>query len=192
MIYHDLIVVGGGPAGLALASAAYDTGVTDTLILEKEASLGGRLRPDSAEPYGKCGIKVFKKEMTAEEYLRRFLRLLEIYEVPFQVSASVSEIRMQDKAGHFLLECRTADGSTEMMECRALALATGSNADVRFPSVKVSAEDGKPEINKYFGTSIQGLYAVGDFLRMHSLPDEASEEGAMAGRSIAEYLKHRS
>ena len=40
---HDLVIIGGGPAGLAAAKSAYDAGVRDMLILEREASLGGIL-----------------------------------------------------------------------------------------------------------------------------------------------------
>ena len=38
---HAIIVVGGGPAGMAAAIAAYDRGVKDVVILDREAHLGG-------------------------------------------------------------------------------------------------------------------------------------------------------
>ena len=44
MIHHDIVIVGGGPAGMAAAIAAYDAGVTDVVILDREACLGGILR----------------------------------------------------------------------------------------------------------------------------------------------------
>ena len=43
MEYHDLIIIGGGPAGLAAAVAAYDAGVRDLLIIERDDRLGGIL-----------------------------------------------------------------------------------------------------------------------------------------------------
>ncbi len=44
MINHDIAVIGGGPAGMAAAVAAYDSGVTDVCILEREEMLGGILK----------------------------------------------------------------------------------------------------------------------------------------------------
>ena len=42
---HDIVIIGGGPAGLAAAAAAHKEGVTDILILERDAYLGGIARP---------------------------------------------------------------------------------------------------------------------------------------------------
>ena len=44
MLMHDLVIVGGGPAGMAAAIAAYDAGVTDVVILDREPDMGGILR----------------------------------------------------------------------------------------------------------------------------------------------------
>ena len=44
MIKHDLVIVGGGPAGMAAAVAAYDSGVKDVVIIDRDASLGGILQ----------------------------------------------------------------------------------------------------------------------------------------------------
>ena len=43
MKQHDIVIIGGGPAGMAAAVAAYDQGVTDVVILDREPRLGGIL-----------------------------------------------------------------------------------------------------------------------------------------------------
>ena len=44
MLQHDIVIVGGGPAGMAAAVAAYDAGVRDVVILDREQDIGGILR----------------------------------------------------------------------------------------------------------------------------------------------------
>ena len=44
MIKHDIVIIGGGPAGMAAAIAAFDNGVKDVVILDREPELGGILR----------------------------------------------------------------------------------------------------------------------------------------------------
>ena len=41
MIKHDIVIIGGGPAGMAAAVAAYDNGVRDVVIIDREEKLGG-------------------------------------------------------------------------------------------------------------------------------------------------------
>ena len=186
MEFHELIVIGGGPAGLAAAAAAYDTGITDTLILEEGSELGGSLL--NAADQGACGELIFKKKLSVEEYLKRFLNLVEIYEVPYHTDIHVDEITLPGTDDRFSLNCMTAGTMPGKMQCIAVIVATGDISKVKFPEVKVRPGTGLPEINSGFGTSIQGLFVAGDIIRKHRTPDEASMEGAKAGRSAVEYI----
>lgn len=67
---YDLIVIGGGPAGLAAALSAYDNGVTDILVLEREESAGGILKQCIHNGFG---LTRFKESMTGPEYAARFI-----------------------------------------------------------------------------------------------------------------------
>ena len=65
MINHDIAVIGGGPAGMAAAVAAYDSGVTDVCILEREEMLGGILKQCIHNGFG---LHKLGRELTGPEY----------------------------------------------------------------------------------------------------------------------------
>ena len=65
---RDLVIVGGGPAGLAAAYGAYTKGVRDILILERDNTLGGILNQCIHNGFG---LHRFKEELTGPEYAAR-------------------------------------------------------------------------------------------------------------------------
>ncbi len=67
---HDVIIIGGGPAGLAAAVAAYDGGATDILILEREDRTGGILNQCIHNGFG---LTRFKESLSGPEYAARFI-----------------------------------------------------------------------------------------------------------------------
>ena len=69
--HYDIVIIGGGPAGLAAAVAAYDSGVQDILVLEREARTGGILNQCIHNGFG---LTRFKESMTGPEYAARFER----------------------------------------------------------------------------------------------------------------------
>ena len=71
---YDLIVVGGGPAGLAAAYEAYNDGVKKILIIERDNELGGILNQCIHNGFG---LHTFKEELTGPEYAQRFINMLD-------------------------------------------------------------------------------------------------------------------
>lgn len=72
----DLVVVGGGPAGMAAAVAAAEAGVEEIVLLERQAKLGGIL-PQCI--HNGFGLRFFKEELTGPEYAHRFMLELKKY-----------------------------------------------------------------------------------------------------------------
>lgn len=65
MIEHKIVIIGGGPAGMAAAVAAYDSGITDTVILDREDNVGGILRQCIHNGFG---LHKLGRELTGPEY----------------------------------------------------------------------------------------------------------------------------
>ena len=89
---YDLIVIGGGPAGLAAACAAWDSGLRRILIVERDRELGGILNQCIHSGFG---LHHFKEELTGPEYAQRFIRLLGETGVEVRLDTMVLEITPQ-------------------------------------------------------------------------------------------------
>ncbi|MBR3404752.1 MAG: FAD-dependent oxidoreductase, partial [Firmicutes bacterium] len=70
----NTVIVGGGPAGLAAAVAAYDEGERSILIVERDTHLGGILQQCIHNGFG---LQWFKEELTGPEYAQRFIDQVE-------------------------------------------------------------------------------------------------------------------
>ena len=66
----DLVIIGGGPAGLSAAVRAYDEGVRDLLIIERDDRLGGILNQCIHNGFG---LHTFNEELTGPEYAQRYI-----------------------------------------------------------------------------------------------------------------------
>ncbi len=86
---YDIVIIGGGPAGLAAAAAAKKSGIDSILILERDKELGGILNQCIHNGFG---LHTFKEELTGPEYARRFINEVEELKIEYYLNTMVIDI----------------------------------------------------------------------------------------------------
>ena len=86
---YDIVIIGGGPAGLAAAVAAYDSGSRSILILERDDRLGGILNQCIHNGFG---LHTFKEELTGPEYAARFIDQVRDRNIEYKLNTMVMDI----------------------------------------------------------------------------------------------------
>ena len=89
MIHSDLVVIGGGPAGMAAAIEAKKNGLNDIIILERDHELGGILQQCIHNGFG---LHIFGEELTGPEYAGRFIKEVEDLGIAYRLDTMVLDI----------------------------------------------------------------------------------------------------
>ena len=86
---YDIVIIGGGPAGLAAAAAAKRSGIDSILILERDKELGGILNQCIHNGFG---LHTFKEELTGPEYASRFIDQVQELGIEYKLNTMVMDI----------------------------------------------------------------------------------------------------
>lgn len=133
---YDVIVIGGGPAGMAAAISASKENA-QVLLIERNDELGGILNQCIHPGFG---LKYFKEELTGPEYAQRLINELEQTDVEVSLSSMVLEISHLDNGNHTVSYINEQGEFT--VETKAIVLAMGcrerTRGEIRIPGARVA------------------------------------------------------
>ena len=117
MVKRDIVIIGGGPAGLAAALAAKKEGAESILILERDKELGGILNQCIHNGFG---LHTFQEELTGPEYAARFIRMVKEQQIEYRLNTMVMDIS-QDK----VITAMSRQEGMYQIQAKAVILAMG-------------------------------------------------------------------
>jgi NADPH-dependent 2,4-dienoyl-CoA reductase/sulfur reductase-like enzyme len=123
MLNYDIVIVGGGPAGLSAAVEAKKNGINSILVIERDRELGGILQQCIHNGFG---LHIFKEELTGPEYADRFIEMIKAEGIEYKLDTMVMDIT-HDK----IVSAMSAEEGMITIQAKSIILAMGCRERTR-------------------------------------------------------------
>ena len=195
---RDLVIIGGGPAGMSAAIAAYESGISDVLILERDEHLGGILQQCIHNGFG---LHKFGEELTGPEYAWKYEEKIHALGIEHKLNTMVLDISKEKiiTASIYKIDklvekplAHQAPSNLAIMGRYVLSPDIFDKIDETEPGVggEIQLTDALQKLDSIYGVTFEGkTYDIGNRLEWLKTSIEFAMDDAESKKQLIEYMK---